>query len=234
MGLIYDLYNLLAPRYCVMCGRLLYVAEKDFICLDCNMDLPRTYLWREAETNKLARRFWGKANVVRVAAYLYYFADSNTARLFHAFKYHDRPRVARYMGRMMAMELRDSGFFDGIDCLVPIPISKKRRKKRGYNQSDILAEGVADVIGVPVRSDIVVRHTDNITQTRLSVYERVTNTDGIYELTAHADEIAGMHCLIIDDMVTTGSTTSACAREIQKIRGTSVSVLSLGCVKDVR
>lgn len=214
-----------------MCGTWLRL-EEDRICLHCNMDLPRTMLWENPEDNNLARRFWGRVRVEKAASYLYFYPHSQTANIVYAFKYHNEPYTAVYAGEMMAKEISRSDFFAGIDCLVPVPITSKRRNKRGYNQSEELARGISKVLHIPVIKNAVRRKKDSISQTRLETYDRIDNIEQAFELTRHADKLAGKHCLVIDDVITTGATTVGCAREIEKVPGARISILSFACIKD--
>lgn len=230
MRIIKAILDFFFPRYCVMCGNRLELEEWT-ICLHCNFDLPRTFLWKSPTDNDLAKRFWGKIPVEKAAAYLDYYSQSLTANIVYAFKYQGEPYTATYMGEMMAKEI-DSEFFDGIDCLIPVPISSRRMRKRKYNQSEKLAQGIQSVLHIPIHSDIVKKNKDNMSQTLLDKFERLENIEQTFKLTKHAHKIAGKHCLIIDDVITTGATTIGCARQVLKIPGTKVSILSLAWVKN--
>lgn len=126
----------------------------------------------------------------------------------------------------MAAELLDSGFFEGVDVIIPIPLHKKKQQIRGYNQSECIARGIAAVTGIAVCVESVVRRKNTETQTRKSVFERWENVDGIFELN-HADSLTGKHILIVDDVLTTGATTIACASRLAEVEGTRISVLTL-------
>ena len=122
------------------------------------------------------------------------------------------------MGRYMAAELSDSGFFEGVDVIIPIPLHKKKQQIRGYNQSECIARGIAAVMGIAVCVESVVRRKNTETQTRKSVFERWENVDGIFELN-HADSLVGKHILIVDDVLRTGVTTVACASRLAEVEG---------------
>mgnify|MGYP002330882819 FL=1 len=126
----------------------------------------------------------------------------------------------------MAAELLDSGFFEGVDVIIPIPLHKKKQQIRGYNQNECIARGIAAVTGIAVCVESVVRRKNTETQTRKSVFERWENVDGIFELN-HVDSLTGKHILIVDDVLTTGATTIACASRLAEVEGTRISVLTL-------
>ena len=133
------------------------------------------------------------------------------------------------MGRMMAKELMKSGLFEDIDALVPVPLAKKRERERGYNQSLELAKGVSEVTGLPI-ANLVIRRTKFVgSQTKRGRWERNENVEHVFELVD--DNISDQHLLLIDDVVTTGATVIACAKEMQKASNVKISVLALGFAK---
>lgn len=221
--------DFLFPRYCHVCGNRLMIGEKA-VCVHCNMDLPRTFQWDRPHGNDLAKRFWGKIPLEKAVSYMFFHHRSNTAELVYAFKYHKEPYTATTLGEMMAHEIGGE-FFDDIDCIIPVPLNKKKQRKRGYNQSECLARGITRVTGLPIVTNAVVRRTDTVTQTMLDYAERQENTSGAFSLTRHAQALKGRHCLLVDDIITTGATVASCAREILKVPGTRISVLSLGSVR---
>lgn len=216
-----------------MCGQQLTVGENS-ICIHCNMDLPRTFFWNNPYDNVLAMRFYGKAYIEKAAAYLFYYSHSATANIFYSFKYENEPYTATYMGIMLAKELEASGFFDDIDCLIPVPLNNKKLRKRGYNQSERLAHGISKVTGIEVVTDALRRNKNTVSQTRLGTFERQENMSDVIERTKYAARLTGKHCMLIDDVVTTGSTLCACARELAEIPDVKTSILTLGCVKDIK
>lgn len=221
------------PRHCVMCGRPLYVGERP-ICVHCNLDLPRTYLWKEPYTNHLATRFYGKTNMAKVAAYMYYYSHTDIANLVYSFKYWNEPEVAVQIGEFMALDIEDSGFFNDIDYLIPIPLNHKKKNKRGYNQSEKLAQGISKVTGIEIITNTVERSKNTVTQTQKNHFDRYENMKNVFKATKHATKLIGKHCLLIDDVITTGSTTSACAEALENIQDISLSVLGLACVKHIK
>ena len=134
--------------------------------------------------------------------------------------------VGEYLARVMTDEIRGSGFFDGVDVVVPVPLAVRRFLHRGYNQCEWIARGVGAELDLPVESRAVRRVKDNPTQTRLEATDRWDNVGGVFRL----DEgwrVAGKHVLIVDDVITTGATTVTCAQEIMKAGNVRFSVLSL-------
>lgn len=227
MSLIFrSLRQLFFPKCCVVCGGRLS-ADTDILCRKCAENLPRTRFHEKPYDNIMARMFWGRMPVERVAALFYYYPHSRTSRIVHDFKYYHRPDVAEHMGKMMAEEFMDSGFFDGIDVVVPLPLTPKRRRERGYNQSLHIAKGVADVTKMPIDDDVVERIRFDESQTKKNVWERVTNVENVFRL-KNASRLVGKHVLLIDDITTTGATLASCGEEMAKAGDVRISVLTLG------
>lgn len=223
------LLDLIAPRLCVVCGRRLSPAER-VLCAVSNLHLPRTGFQQSPADNRMARLFWGVIPVEHAAALFYYEASSPTSNILYDLKYHDHPEIGREMGRLMARELTASDFFEGIDVIIPLPLAKKRRRQRGYNQSMELARGVSEVTGLPVWNQIVRRTRFVKSQTQMGRQERMENVADVFEA-KDLSAIRGRHVLLVDDVVTTGATMMACAREILKTEGVRVSLLALGFTK---
>ena len=178
----------------------------------------------------MARLFWKLIPVERAAAFFYYEASSRESKILYELKYHDHPEIGFGMGQLMAHEFAESGFFDGIDMIVPVPLARKRQRQRGYNQSIELAKGISQVTGLPISDCVVQRKVFLKSQTRMGFWDRQENVAHVFELSDDT-AIRGKHLLLVDDVVTTGATMTACAREILKAEGVRISMLSLGFAK---
>ncbi len=223
------LLDFISPRACRICGKRLSTAEEE-ICTVCNRHLPRTGYATAPYDNNMAKRFWGRINIERAAALFFYESHNSPSRLIHDLKYHGKEDVGIWLGRVTAEEFGAEGFFDGIDMIVPVPITWRRRWHRGYNQSTAIARGVAQVTGLPVNDKALKRTHFSLSQTQLSVSERMSNVDDSFRIRS-GKGIAGKHILIVDDIVTTGATVSACGKELEKAGAEKISVMSIGCTK---
>lgn len=213
-----------------MCGERLYLGE-ELICIHCNVDLPRTMQWKKPQDNDLSNKIMGRANIAKAAAFLYYRKKSATTNIFLSFKSGKYPYAATFMGHAMAAEMSTDGLFEDIDCFVTVPADRKRKKKRGYDQSEILAEAMAEKLNIPVIRDVLKRKSGSLMQKRLGAMARAENAAQSYTVSANAARVAGLHCMLVDDIITTGSTIVSCANALLKIPGTRVSVISLGCTR---
>ena len=110
-------------------------------------------------------------------SFLYYAKGGNVRQLLYELKYHGNQEVGEVMGRMMASELMCSHFFDGIDLIVPVPLHQRKKRLRGYNQSECLARGVSVVTGIPMNTKVVIRSRYTDTQTHKGQYARWENVD---------------------------------------------------------
>jgi len=223
------LLDTIAPRQCVVCGSRLSPTEQA-LCSRCNLHLPRTGFHRTPLDNPMARLFWGQIDVERVAALFFYEAGSEAAQILFDMKYQGHPETARTMGRIMAAEMVDGGFFSGIDMIVPVPLAPKRLRQRGYNQSHYLAMGIADITGLPLSTQVACRTEFQKSQTRLLRWQRQENVEGVFKL-RDAGAVCGHHVLLVDDVVTTGATTIACGRELLSAGNVTLSILSLAFTK---
>ena len=223
------LLDLISPQLCVVCGKRLSAVE-NVICISCNLKLPRTDFSKNPYENEMAKLFWGQIPIERAAAFFYYESHSKTANVIYKLKYKSHPEIGPVMGRKVAVEFQRDHFFDGIDGIVPIPLTKKRFRQRGYNQSEEIAKGINEMTGIPIYTGIVKRTVFKGSQTRRRRWERQENVEYAFSL-VDGEPIIGKHILLIDDVVTTGATIIACAKELVKAGNVKISVLSLGLTK---
>ena len=178
----------------------------------------------------MAQLFWHLSPAEQAAALIFYEPHSEVAQLIYDLKYHDRPDIGEDMGRLMAGEMQLARFFDGIDVLLPVPLSRKRLRQRGYNQSEQLALGISDVTHLPVITKILRRTHFHQSQTQLSRRERQENVEDMFEL-HDSSMLQGKHVLLIDDICTTGATLLACCDALKAVPGIRLSVLTFGFTK---
>ncbi len=223
------LLDLIAPRLCVVCGHRLTVTE-EAICSTCNFHLPRTDFHRNAYENEMAKLFWAQIPIERATAFFYYEPHAPTANLIYELKYKNHPEIGSIIGRMLAKEIQPSGFFDGIDGIIPVPLAKKRQRQRGYNQSEEIAQGISEITGLPIYGKSVRRNSFKGSQTSRGRWDRQENVEHVFELT-DAEAVSDKHLLLVDDVVTTGATCIACAKALCQSGNVRISILSLGFAK---
>lgn len=221
-------FRLLFPKRCAVCDATLQDGEEAF-CFRCNMDMPRTH-YHEEKDNEVEKMFWGKMPLARATSYIFYQKGGDFRRVLHLLKYHGRKDLGLTMGRFMATDISRSGFFEGIDVIVPIPLHPTRQRERGYNQSEYLAKGISEVTGIPIDALSVRRCVPTQSQTKKSVYERWENVNGIFHA-VDKSRFAGKHVLLVDDVLTTGATIIACADALADIEDVKFSVLTLAVAR---
>ncbi len=226
MKWISDLLDIIFPRSCAVCGKSLSSGERD-ICINCLMDLPRIPAYTIG--NPIEKLFYGILPVERVASYIHYSKESPYNNLIHRAKYSDRPEIGERMAVTAATELMKQGFFTDVDIIVPLPLSKKKKAQRGYNQCDYIARGISKVTNIAINSTSVVRHKANETQTHKHREERWKNVENIFSVT-DAAALSGKHILLVDDVLTTGATLTSCGRAIlHAAPDARISIFTLAC-----
>ena len=198
---------------------------EEVLCVRCQADLPRVRTV-SFEENDIARIFWGLVPIEKGISFFHYTPHSPHSRILFELKYHNHPEVGKTMGRMMAEELKATNFFNGIDLIVPIPLSRKKERQRGYNQSDWIAWGISEATGIPTDTTSVVRTKSNPSQTTLDHRQRRENVRDIFAV-RHPERLEGRHILLVDDVITTGATMLSCAETIARACRVRFSVLSL-------
>lgn len=220
------LLDLVSPRTCDVCGRRLSVSES-VLCACCLMEIPYTRFWKSPLDNPMARLFWGHFPIERAAALWFYEPHSELCNPIYNLKYHGYAETGVELGAMAANYCRGDGFFDGIDGIVAVPLAPKRQRLRGYNQSEKIAEGIRLVTGLPIYNKVLRRKVFKGSQTDKNVWQRKENVADAFELT-DAETVRGKHLLIVDDVVTTGATITACAQQLCLAGDVRISVLSVG------
>lgn len=216
--------SLFFPRCCIVCSNPLSKGEA-CLCARCNMNLPRTELHKQKD-NIVEQLFLGKIPLGRATSFFYYRKGSDFRQLLHRLKYGGQKEIGEAMGRCMATELLPYHFFSGIDVIIPVPLHPKKQRARGYNQSEWIARGISGISSIPVDTTSVSRNKKTETQTRKTLFERWDNVDRAFTL-HFPERFTSKHILIIDDVLTTGATTVACASAFEEVAGIRISVLTL-------
>ncbi len=219
-----DALSLLFPRLCYGCGNHLMRNEK-LICTECHVLIPRTSYHLEPD-NPVEQLLWGRCRIEKAAAFSFYNRDSRIRKLIHNLKYKGIREVGTELGMIYGEILTKSGFMKGIDIIVPVPLHPSKQRIRGFNQAEVIAEGIASAAGLPLDNTTLKRITLTSTQTKKSRFERWVNVEGIFNV-ADTSTLKDRHILLVDDVITTGSTIESCANELMKCGGVKISVAAL-------
>lgn len=221
------LADLLMPRHCVVCDAELDSTEQDL----CNVCLCRIVpvTWTSVTDNPLLRALWDKHEVDAAGSSFFYNASSDFHNIFIAIKYQGCPKLGERLARLSFPVWHTMGLGQGVDYIIPVPLSLRRRLKRGYNQAEWIARGVAASTGIPLCTDVLVRSKSNETQTHKTARQRHENTRNIFEVRKGRTDLDGRTVLLVDDIMTTGATVGDCIRALRKTFPTvRVQIYTLG------
>lgn len=222
--MIKDFLTMIFPRVCQACGHALFKGE-EVICTFCQFHLPKTGFYLRPE-NPVTRTFWGKVPIESASAYYFFYRGNRVQHLIHRLKYKNGKEIGIKIGQLYGGELAKSNLYCGIQAVVPVPLHKSRLMKRGYNQSDFIARGIADAMGVHVENNLLLRKLKTETQTKKKRFHRYENMKSVFEINA-LNKSSARHFLLVDDVITTGSTLASCAEELLKLPGSKVSIGAL-------
>lgn len=219
-----SLLELWYPRVCNLCqGRLTSVEQ--LICRSCLITLPRAR-FATCHENMMDKQLWGRTSIHGCLTYLLFRPGSLSRKLLHAVKYRDMPEIGYYFGMHFALEQQKLFSELRPDIIAPVPLHPKKLITRGYNQSERIAAGMAEVLGVSLNQEILLRSEIRDTQTKYGRYKRWENVDGIYHV-QEEERFYGQKVLLVDDVFTTGATVIACVDALKKVKGLEVSVATL-------
>ena len=211
------------PNVCFCCSTGLIRGET-YVCSHCLYGLPATNFHGKND-NPVAQLFWGRALVENATAGYYFRKGNRVQKIVYQVKYKGYKEVGAILGREMGKKLRNSSF-DNIDLIAPVPLHIQKLRKRGFNQSEWIARGVAEILNKPLDVNTLVRRFYTDSQTRKKRFDRWKNVNAGFEL-INPDIFAGQHILLIDDVVTTGATLEACIHAVLQAPETKVSVATL-------
>jgi ComF family protein len=218
-----DLYSLLYPDLCASCNQPLFKGEKE-VCSRCRAYLAYNRFHDDKE-NPVAQVFWGRIRIENATAFFTFRKGSRIQKILHKLKYQNQQSLGVELGRWFGAELSKTDF-NAVDCIAPVPLHPRKLRKRGYNQAELIAKGLAETLEKPLLPHLLKRIIENPTQTHKNKFERWLNVDGIFDVN-EIEKLSCKHVLIVDDVITTGSTLEACAHAILKVPGTKVSVAVL-------
>ncbi len=221
-----SLLHYLFPPTCHLCGEIISSETDSPICAPCLANLPRT-LYHARRGNPMEMRFAGKFPFERATGHFFYSSKSELSQLIQDLKYRHFRRLAKFMGHTVGSELLPSGFLSEIDAIVPIPIHFLKKARRGYNQTEEIADGLSKATDIPVIK-IIKATRPHQTQTSLSADQRLSNLKDVFTFSP-VENMNTKHILLLDDICTTGATLCSAATVIASQRpDIKISLLTLG------
>lgn len=224
MSLLDDFLSLFFPNPCLACGEPLRKNEH-ICCSICVNSLPKTNFHLKKE-NPVAQIFWGRANVFSATAFYYFNKGNKVQHLIHQLKYKGSYETGIFIGELMGCELKESALFNTVDMIVPVPLHPKKIKKRGYNQSEMFGKGMTKGLNRPMNTEVLYRQQFTETQTRKSRTERWENVENVFKV-KNPEALSGKHLLLVDDVITTGSTLESCIHALETIPNVTISIAAI-------
>ncbi len=225
-SLLHDLAGLFLPRCCAGCDQALLKHEYS-ICTDCVEDLPRLR-GHDDPMNKVELVFRGRAQLHAASAFLQFTKDGMVQHLLHRLKYKGERSVGLELGLRMANDVMGSPRFADVDTLIAVPLHRKKEQQRGYNQAQVLVEGMHKAWPLVRREAGLLRVVHTSTQTRRGRQARWANVESAFH-PSDPEAVRGCHVLLVDDVVTTGATLLGCIRALADVPGIRISVLACAC-----
>lgn len=222
--LISNLLSLFYPRLCPSCSTVLQQHEK-MICLDCQLHLPETD-FHEIDNTQLEDIFTGRVEVSKVASLFSYKKGNRIQKLLHSLKYNGQYELGVFLGEYYGKILARQSWIASVDMIFPIPLHPKKERQRGYNQSEAIAKGLSNSLGIPYHTDILVRDLHTGTQTRKSRFNRWENVKNVFSV-QHPERMENCRILVCDDVLTTGATLEAAANVLRAKNAGEIFIVTL-------
>jgi ComF family protein len=223
-GYLADFVSLLFPELCAACRESL-VANEYLICTDCLYNLPFTNFHLFPD-NIVAQQFWGKIELEGAYSLYYFSKGGKIQNLMHQFKYGGVKQIGNLLGNIAGEQLIKNKVYNTIDMIIPVPLHKKRMIQRGFNQSLCFAEGLSEKLNAEVENNNLLRLTATETQTHKSRFARFENMQEVFTV-KNSEKLINKHVLLVDDVITTGSTLEAFGTQLLKIEGLKLSIATI-------
>jgi ComF family protein len=219
------LSDFIFPRHCYGCEVPLEFYEK-YLCLNCQIQLPLT-LFHQTTKNPLFQKLSIRFPTVSATSLFYFEKDGVLAHLIHLFKYNGVKEIGSFLGAWLGDHLKESTVKE-LDAIVPVPLHTVKKRKRGYNQSELIAKALSKKTKLPLLSEVLIRVKNTTALAQLGETERELEVRNAFELNfKYKDQ--PMHLLLVDDVLTTGATLAACASALLKNSKIKISIAVLAC-----
>lgn len=224
-----DILSLFYPPVCPACGEEMPEGSVT-VCTRCRWDAPLTGFHSQAD-NPVVRKFWGIVPVENACAFFFFIPGGGYRSLVHDIKYRGGWKQAEELGEWFGSEMSKGGLYNGVDVIVPVPLHIRKLLRRGYNQSEYIARGMARKLACRMDAGSVTRKKHNPSQALRPHEQRWENVMDIFEV-RHPERLAGKHILLVDDVLTTGATITSCAEAIvNAVPGCKLSIAALSVSK---
>ncbi|MCD7932320.1 MAG: ComF family protein [Tannerellaceae bacterium] len=229
-NILTDFLHLFFPDLCLICDTPL-VKDEEYICLHCISRLPHTDYYKEKE-NRVFQLFIGKSDIQEASAFLHFEKGNSAQKLIHQLKYYRNKQLGYMLGRMAARQWETHALFRDIDMIIPVSLHPKRKRERGYNQAEYIALGIQSIRKTPINNTSLSRTHSSSSQVHKNLFDRWLNIRHLFVTNQH-EVLQDKHILLVDDVVTSGSTLSACADALLTVPGVRVSIFALAAARRV-
>ena len=224
---INDINSILVPIVCFGCNAHLNRGEHH-LCTVCRNSMPLTdYTFNEENT--LDRIFYGRIHIKKASSFLFFTENGIVQRLIHHLKYRNQEQIGTFLGDWYGQKLKEEGYLNDIDIVIPVPLHKKKLKHRGYNQVAQFAEQIALHIGSKYADNLLIKTANTKTQTAKTRIGRWQDNKALYELT-DPSLLKNKKVLLLDDVITSGATMEICAKALQEAEGITIYIGSMAVV----
>ena len=219
-----SIINLFFPKVCSGCNSFLLTNE-NVICTHCRHDIPLTNLHLIAD-NDAFKKFYGRIPVLHASTLFYFHKKGIVQQLIHNLKYKGHEEIGTILGEWYAEDLKTIDLFHSVDQIIPVPLHPRKLKERGYNQVTAFGKALSSSLNVEYNHSILVRNIYSKTQSKKNLLGRTEGIETIFDV-SFTDSDHNKHFLLIDDVITTGSTLEACSRALLKIPGARISIVCM-------
>lgn len=185
--------------------------------------MPQTY--HGSSANSHSSELLSLYGIQELYTLFYYNKQSRYISLIHQLKYKGKQEIGNYLGAELARKIKESPQ-NAVDEIIPVPLHPKRQRQRGYNQSQLIADGLHSILKTPINTSLK-RKKHTKTQTKMGKVHRWENMKNVFEYDNKID-IKGKRILLVDDVVTTGATCLHCCDALHRAGAKSISIACLG------
>ena len=220
-----NMLNLFFPKVCRGCQKELTSGET-VICAYCRHKLPLTN-FHKTNSDQLKRLFYGRIPIENATALFYFYKKGVSQKYIHALKYKGAEEIGTFFGKWLGQELAATSAYQNVDLIIPVPLHKKKLRKRGYNQVAAFARELAIALQKPYKENILVKITPTQSQVFKDRLTRIFSYKEVFSV-QQFKKLIDKHILLVDDVVTTGATLEACAQQLRKAKNVKISIATIG------
>ncbi|WP_372757362.1 ComF family protein [Mariniflexile sp.] len=219
-----SLVDLLFPKVCYACLNLLNDNEET-ICVNCRHDLPVTNFHFD-DDDTVKKVLYGRANIAHATALFRFEKKGLVQQLIHGLKYRGYENIGVLLGNWLGNELKTLDAYKTVDIVIPVPLHKKKLKKRGFNQVAKFGKQLANALDAQYVDTVLVKISNTTSQTTKQRFTRWINNDELFAV-VNAASIENKHILLVDDLITTGATLEACITVLNKAKNIKISIATM-------